>query len=63
MPAMKVTGKLGPAPIEIALAFKCGWRIARIVRESGLDRRLIETILRKYIRPGGRDSRGDMKTS
>jgi lambda repressor-like predicted transcriptional regulator len=56
MTSMKVTAKFGPAPSEIVAAFKTGWSIARIVKESGLDRQLVETILRKYVQPGGQGS-------
>lgn len=48
--------RIGPPPKEIVAAFKGGWSVAKIVKESGLDRKIVEAILRKYVQPGGRKS-------
>lgn len=54
--------RIGPPPKEIVAAFKAGWSIARIVRESGLDREIVEAVLRKYVQPGGHKSGGSGRT-
>lgn len=45
--------RIGPPPKEIVAAFKAGWSVAKIVRESGLDRSIVEAVIRKYVTPGG----------
>lgn len=46
--------RIGPSPKEIIAAFKAGWSVSKIVKESGLDRSIVEAVLRKYVRPGDR---------
>lgn len=45
--------RMGPPPKEVVAAFRRGWSVAKIVKESGLDRSIVEACIRKYVRPGG----------
>jgi hypothetical protein len=43
----------GPSPLEIAMKFKAGWSLSRIVTESGLKRAMVKDILRLFVVPCG----------